>query len=385
MKVIYLSGKSLGSSDKYYPVGSDEFYLFGIGQFIAHDLINRGYDIQPELWRVDNGVNDIQEKDINGIKCRIYPGDNFFSKETQFSVKMALDLHTEAKKDKKTVFHFTNTHILRFEIYSMFIGKKRIIASHLGNANPLWRYRKKKKIKYLLAYYLEKLTKKNYKKIYTICKEEMSYYRNIKLPVKYSIIYGVCREDNFVIKQKDLCRDKLGLPKDKKIILQVGRAVKYRGFEWILNLLDEYENNTEYLFLFVGVNKTDECYDELSKKKCIIIEHTDHRKLVDYYNSADLFIFFIVGEKYLTFGGTGYVPLEALLCGIPTIATSLHHIENSELRQYAKIPKKENDVYLMMDELMKCDYKREESREYIKNLFSWEKISESYWSDYIKK
>lgn len=383
MKVIYLSTKTFGAKDKYYPVGSDGFYLFGIGQFIAQEFVKRDYDIKPEVWRVDNRVYALMEKRVEGIFCRIFPAQRFFGKKLNFSIKMAFQLRKEAN-NPETVFHFTNTHLPHFEIYAMFVGANRVIASHLGNPNPLWRYKKKKKLKYWVAYQMEKhIFSKYYKKIYTICKAEKKYYEKINTPVEYSIVYGVCREDQFIIKDKFKSREKLGLPKEKKIILQVGRAVEYRGFDWILKLIDKYENKKDHLFLMVGINEWDPYYNELKKREnCIVIGYTDHRKLVDYYNSADIFIFFIVGEKVLTFGGTGYVPIEAMLCGLPVIATSLHHIKGFGIEEVARIPNTEDDVMPMLEGLFKNPPLKEKCREVALRIFSWETVLNNYWNDY---
>lgn len=385
MNVIYINFLGSYSKGDYYLPGSDSFFNFGIGQFISSEFINRGYPLTAENWRVDARIDHVIEKSIDGILYRIFPPFRFFKVFDSFSIKMALMLR-EKSKNPEVIFHFMGTHLLNYYLYAILLGKKRSIATHLGDPNPLWRYNRSKKLKHLIFYFAEKyFFLKYYKYIVTICKAEVTYYEKIGIPVKHMPVYGICREKQFIIKDRQLCRKKLELPSDKKIILQVGRAVEYRGFDWILPLIDHYEDKDDYLFVFLGINKWDPYYEELVKRKCIVKGYMEHLDLVDYYNAADVFIFFIVGEKVLTFGGTGYVPFESLACGTPVVATSLHHIKNTRVTEVTRIPNYNYDVIPMIEELISLNINRELCREIALNIFSWDSILREYWGIYSNK
>jgi glycosyltransferase involved in cell wall biosynthesis len=104
--------------------------------------------------------------------------------------------------------------------------------------------------------------------------------------------------------------------------------------------------------------------------------------LPDFYNAADLFIFLITGEKVLTFGGTGYVPIEALLCGTPVIASSLHHIRELGIEEVSRIPEGEDDLIPMVEELLSNPPDRICCREKAQELFEWGDVLRKYWDDY---
>ena len=377
MKVIYVN--TLGSyKNKIYKPGTDEFYSFGIGQFIGQEFLKRNYEVSVENWRVDSRIDNIMERTVDGIRFRIFPAKTFVS----FSFDMLRAFIKEAKCSD-TVFHFMGTHLLSYHLYCLFLGKRRAIVTHLGTPDPLWRYKQKKKLKYLLFYFAEKyLFLRNYKVVITMCQADVEYYTKTKTPVKYMGIYGIAREHQFIIKDRMACRSKIGLPLNKKIILQVGRAVDFRGFDWMLNLIDYYSKKKDHLLVFVGINKWDPYYNELIKRDCIIKGHIKHTDLVDYYNAADVFIFFIVGKLVLTYGGPGYVPLESLACGTPVVATSFHHIQDTRITEVARIPSKENDVIPMINELLTNNISREKCREIVLELFSWDIILSKYWEMY---
>ena len=382
MKVIFLNIMASYRKSHIYEIGSDNFFLFGIGQFIGTEFIANGYNVNVEIWRVDERIGSIMEKKIRGLQCRIFPADKQLKLIKGFSSNMAKMFKSESK-NQETVFHFMGTHLLSYHIYAFWIGKNRVIATHLGNPNPFWRYQKSKSLKHLVFYLAERYFFLNYYKcIATICKSEVSYYKKVGVPVKEMSVYGIARENKFIIKDRLLCREKLGLPLDKKIILQVGRAVEYRGFDWMLNVIDYYSENDDYLLIFLGINEWDPYYNELLKRNCIVKEYMKHTDLVDYYNAADVFIFFIVGEKVLTFGGTGYVPIESLACGTPVVATSLHHINNTRITEVSRIPSGEKDIIPMIEELISMNINRELCRKITLEIFSWDTILKKYWDIY---
>lgn len=382
MKVIYINTLSSYRKGDVYKPGSDAFYLFGLGQFFGREFMNRNFQVSVENWRVDARIDIIMEKNIDGIYCRIFPSKTFFKPFGEFSFDLLKALLKEAKCPD-TVFHFIPTHLFSYHLYASFLGRLRAIATHCGNPNPLWRYEQKKRLKYLFFYYAEKyLFLRNYKSIFTISRAEVEYYNKTNTPVQHMATHGIAREYQFIIKERDECRKLLDIPLDKKIILQVGRAVEYRGFDWMLNVIDYYSDKDDYLLIFLGINKWDPYYHELIKRKCLVKEHMNHTDLVDYYNAADVLIFFYVGDKVLTFGGPGFVPIESLACGTPVVATSLHHIDDTRVTEVARIPKKEEDVIPMIEELLSANISREKCREIALELFSWDTIIDKYWEKY---
>lgn len=116
-----------------------------------------------------------------------------------------------------------------------------------------------------------------------------------------------------------------------KTVLFVGRLVKYKGAQYIIEAIPDiigaipdiidkgYHVDNDIKFIFVG---EDQGYKQnlikLAKDlgvydRCIFTGIVDERELLGYYSIADIFVLPSIGE------GFGLVALEAMSSGIPTI------------------------------------------------------------------
>lgn len=122
----------------------------------------------------------------------------------------------------------------------------------------------------------------------------------------------------FKPKDKEKIRKKLNLNTNDKIIIFVGRIIYEKGADLLIKLA---ERNPEIKFLLVG---------ERGRLKIppisnlILMNPTKKKKLVDYYNSADLCLFLSRGE------GFGLVPREAMACGVPAIVSDIRGLRMIE-------------------------------------------------------
>lgn len=382
MKVIFLSKFNGYDKDvEVYRPGTDGFYQFGMGKFIAEEFYARNYPVKFENWRMDIRINNVMEKNIGGILYRIYP-----SKRIKMFGEYSKELVEAFKKEsrnKDVIFHFMPNHPLNYHYFARLVKHNKIVATHIGGSNPYWKYKVEGRRKSLIYYYLEKYYfLKSYDHFITMCKPEVEYYKRVKKPVAHMPIFGISREMQFIIKSREECRKKLGLPLDKKILLQVGRAIKARGFDWIMDLIEHYKGRDEYFLVFAGVDKSGEYHKYLVDKECYVTPYLPHRELPDYYNAADLLYYLPHGEMDLNFAGTSYVPLEALACGTPVVATTFHHFPGDEVHEVSRIPKCKEDVIPMIEDLLAADVSRERCREIALKYFSWDKVVEKHWKIY---
>jgi glycosyltransferase involved in cell wall biosynthesis len=382
MKVIFLSRFNAYDKDiTLYRPGTDGFYLFGMGQFIAQEFMKRNYPVTFENWRMDRRIKTVMEKEVDGILCRIFPSKKI-RPFGDYSGELIKALKREAGK-KDVVFHFMPSHPVNYQYYARYIRKNTIITTHLGGANPLWEFKHQRKLVAYFRYLVEKhFLHKLYNHTITICKPEVEYYQKIKFPVTHMPIFGISREHLFTIKDRVECRRRLGLPLNKKILLQVGRAIEARGFDWIMELIDHYKNKEDYFMVFAGINETDKYYQPLKDKGVFMTPYLNHADLPDYYNAADIFYYLPHGELDLNFAGTSYVPLEAMACGTPVVATTFHHFPGDAVHEVSRIPKMKEDVIPMIEDLLAANASRERCREIVLNHFSWDTVIEKYWALY---
>ena len=385
MKVIFLSRFNGYNKDlSVYKPGENGFFQFGMGQFIAQEFYARNYPVRFENWRTDIRINKVVEKDIDGMKCRIFPSKKI-PRFGEYSTQLVKALKTETGNDE-TLFHFIPNHPLNYHYYSTFIKRNRIISTHIGGANPYWLYNNLKGIKKWSSYIYYLLEKyiflKNYDHFISPCESEVNYYRMLNKPVSSLPMFGIPREKNFYIKDRLESRKKLGLPLNRKILLQVGRAVEARGFDWIMELIDYFHGRNEYFLVFVGINKSDKYYSDLLKKGVYMTPYLYHEDLVNYYNAADLLYYLPHGNMDLNFAGTSYVPLEAMACGTPVVATTFHHFPGNQVSEVSMVPKKKGDVIPMIEDLLSLNVSRELCRKIVLDNFSWDVLIDQYWHIY---
>jgi glycosyltransferase involved in cell wall biosynthesis len=384
IKVIFINRYALYEKKiALYEPGAEGFFQFGFGIFFGKEFYSRNYPVTIENWRMDLRTDHVVEKEYNGVMHRIYPSRKIKS-FGEYSDLFIRDLK-KAAKDENVVFHFMGNHHLNYHFYSFLVRKRKIFVSHLGGGNPLWKYKIDGKLSTLIHYWLEKyLFLRNYNSLITLSGAEADYYRKANIPVAFMPIMGIMREEIFTMKDRNECREKLGLPKDKKIILQVGRAAQNRGFDWIAEIIDHYQPFDEYLLVFAGIHKEDEYYEELKKRNVYMLDFLTHLELPDYYNAADVLIFLLHNPEELDFGGTGYVPLEALACGTPVVATTFNSFPGEEISEVARIPGSKEEVIPMIEELLTTGIPRQRCREVALKYFSWDEVVKKHFELYSK-
>jgi glycosyltransferase involved in cell wall biosynthesis len=119
--------------------------------------------------------------------------------------------------------------------------------------------------------------------------------------------------DTSIFKRKNQksIRRKLGLPKNKKIVIFVGRLNYAKGTDIFMELVTR---NKEILFIAVG-KIIYEPLKDFKAKNLIHYPSKTSEELVDLYNSADLGFFL---QRFYG-AGLGQTTQEALACGIPSI------------------------------------------------------------------
>jgi glycosyltransferase involved in cell wall biosynthesis len=380
--VVFLSQFTLYNLDlRTYCPGSENFFKFGMGQFIAREFYKRNYPVKFESWRMDLRIANIMEKEIDGVKYRIFP-----SKRIRYFGEYSNTLLSAFKNEsgnRDVVFHFMPNHPVNYHFFARFVKHNTIVATHLGGANPLWKYNFQGSWKSLILYWFEKYyLLLPYNHFISICKPEVQYFEKLKIPVSHMPIFGISREELFTIKSRNECRIKLGLPINKTILLQVGRANENRGFRWIMNIIDYYKNKEDYFLVFAGINKTDDYYNALVEKNVFMIPYLQHSELPDYYNAADMVYYFLKDQENIDFAGTSYVPLEALACGTPVVSNSFHHFPGNEVAEVSRIPKIWEEVIPMIENLVNANVSRERCREIVLKHFSWNNVVEKHWEIY---
>lgn len=138
---------------------------------------------------------------------------------------------------------------------------------------------------------------------------------------KISIIN--CGVDNkrFVSLNKIKCRQKLNLPLDKKLLLYVGNLIERKGITTLIDAFIQINNSNLLLYIIGEGELKEQLLSSVSshnlKDKVFFESYKTREELPLWYSVADIFILPSRLEPF------GLVALEALACGVTTIASKV--------------------------------------------------------------
>lgn len=140
---------------------------------------------------------------------------------------------------------------------------------------------------------------------------------------KLSVVPNGVDTDKFYPMDKEKARKRLGLPLNRKIIVNVGNLLPVKGQKYLVDSTYKLINKNkmdDLLTIIVGSGKNKK--DLESKIQKLGLEHNvklvgqrPHSEIPLWMNASDLFVLPSVRESF------GIVQLEAMACGCPVVAT----------------------------------------------------------------
>ncbi len=148
----------------------------------------------------------------------------------------------------------------------------------------------------------------------------------------------------FYPQNKSRIRKKLGLKKEDKVVIYVGRIGLLKGSDMLSYAI---EKNPDKKFLVIG-NIVDKSFRKTDFPNLLLLPPKPNKELADYYNAADLCFFPTRIE------GLPVVPREAMACGIPVIISDILPVKSMDYVIRVKIKKREmnkaiNDFFNLPD------------------------------------
>jgi glycosyltransferase involved in cell wall biosynthesis len=207
------------------------------------------------------------------------------------------------------------------------------------------------------------------------------FYRDIP-----KVVYPVpqCVDfDLFKPMDKMEARKSLGIGLDKKVVIHVGRFDKAKGFDTMLDILQELRRNYDIEAICIGGTKNDMLYKKAIESGVRTLEWLPQQELVRYYSASDVFLFPKFYDKKSEedserFMGAGVACAEALGCNLPIVGTNLKGFfaTPEEMKGIGLIPKDREDLIMCIEDVLdnlKC-YTR--CREVAMKYYSWSPIVE---------
>ncbi|MCZ2808845.1 MAG: glycosyltransferase family 4 protein, partial [Candidatus Bathyarchaeota archaeon] len=219
-------------------------------------------------------------------------------------------------------------------------------------------------------------------RIITVSKETMKYVLRLGADKsKTSVIYNGVDTNYFHPVNKKESRKKLGLPKNRKIILSVRRLVYKNGLDTLIESIPLLtRDHPDLLFVVAGKGPSRKLIENRVKELGIdanikLTGFVPDRLLPVYYDAADYFVIPSASGE-----GLPLVLLEAMACGLPVIATTvggtpeiIKHMKNGVLVPPRNPEAMAETISKILSEERLGPTIGEEARRIVENRFTWEK------------
>jgi len=317
--------------------------------------------------------------DINNFKLKKFKKYGF--KSSKYLV--AFELRRFLKKNNiDYVINFTGGGDTELALLFATLFTKTKIITHI-HGNFFWRKESLKELPFL--FYALKFNLKHiplfitqfFTKKFLICSEDIKaklekYFSFNKH--KFFYLPSAINTRFYRPKDKEKCRKLFGFKKEDKIIIYVGRLSYLKGSDTLFELI---KRNSDKKFLLIG-SIIDKNFKNIDKKfkNVIYIPKAVGKTLIDYYNTADLFLFLSRTE------GNSLAAREAMSCGIPAIVADIESV-----RLYSppaiKVPRDINLIQKKIERYFKMPKKyRErlgkESRKFIIKNYSYVSLKKNF-------
>ncbi len=232
-------------------------------------------------------------------------------------------------------------------------------------------------------------------RVITVSKETMKYVRRLGADKsKTSVIYNGVDIDRFHPRNKGESRKKLGLPKNRKIILSVRRLVYKNGLDTLIESASLVaRDHPDTLIVVVGKGPSRKLMEDRIKELGIednikLTGFVPDRLLPVYYDAADYFVLPSASGE-----GLPLVLLEAMACGLPVVATTvggtpeiIMHMKNGVLVPARNPEAMAETISKLLSEERLGPAIGEEARRIVEERFTWEenfRQLQSIYSEFI--
>lgn len=277
---------------------------------------------------------------------------------------------------KYDVIHYHAIGPSAFLFIPHIFKKKTVVTVHgLNYKTPKWKGFASKFIQFG-----ERITAKYADEIIVLSKEQKKYFKRKYGRDTIYIPNGTVIEK---IEEPELIKDKFGLDRDNYLLF-VSRVVPGKGLEYLIDAYKDVPGDMP-LIIAGGTEYVKEYRNEIIKRadsdsRIRFVGHVEGKVLRELYSNAKLFIFPSEAE------GMPMCLLEALSYNCPCLVSDIP--ENVEVGKEYVLNFKSKNTEDLRDKI--ADYLdgflsiKKDSREYIKQYYSWDKVVEETLESYEK-
>ena len=250
--------------------------------------------------------------------------------------------------------------IISYEIVRRFAGRTPLVIQHHGSGGEVFPYSHLERVLFPLADWFFVLTK-----------EKQRYLQSCGVnPSRISINTMGVDTSCFKPISKRWARDKLGLPKEKELILYVGRLERNKGIEKIAKAVLSLKSSRNLELIAVGASRTDSLFPLLKHAPIKLIPRVSHAMMPLYYNAANLLVL-LANPPMLRYGGITVSVAEALACNTPVVSNTLLNLPRRLTAQVGEIPATEKDLGPCILKVLEHETNYGRGRSIAKRFFDW--------------
>lgn len=354
----------------YYP------YISGVSEYarvLAEELVQKGYQVTVLS---SNYAKLNQEEMIHGVKVYRAPIICKISKGTisPAFIRMAVNLSLNAD--------IINMHLPMIEsgVISTFLKKQKLITTYHCDINLQRSF-----INTIIIWVMDRTNKHCLKNSSYIAVQTIDYATHSRIakffPEKLFEAATPIKEYKRKERQKEV---------GKKVIGFCGRLVEEKGIDILLKAYEQLQKEDKDIFLKIGgdykniaggsVYESLRNYIEMHQIKDVCFAGMiPEAEMEEFYSSLDVFVLPSVNALE----AFGMVQIEAMLCGVPVVASDLYGVRTIVQKTGMGVVVKQNDVRSLADgikQVLQNPLQYKKSRENILKEYATEKCIGKYES-----
>lgn len=362
-KVIHVLHHSLSYVSSDYK----KFIYDGWPGRVCKNILKESNRYKLECYFPEKSMKKTKIIKKDGITYKLFP-----STALRCNYEISIPLINEIKKQAKKhdiILHIHGIHNWHtYALCKKFAKDIPVILQHHGE---------KPYLKSKIRQSVEKRAFKHVSQVFTITKKESTYMSKFVNKNKIKMQTMGVDFNKFKPANKDIAKKKLGLNKNKKVLLYVGFAYKITEFD-LLGIFEQLRNDME--LVLVGDNSDNDFNKRARELGAKVYGRLPNTKMPDFYNASDVYLFPISKKRDEWLTGIGIAVIEALACGVPVVSGTLQHFPEKQSNELGIVLEK--DLKGNISYILKNYKKYKKCRDLAKKYYDWKVISKDTLKTY---
>ncbi|MHA1409588.1 MAG: glycosyltransferase family 4 protein [Candidatus Odinarchaeia archaeon] len=277
-------------------------------------------NLKLECWIIERNLSKKIEIEKDGITYKAFPSIGQYYLE--YSPLLFAELKKFQRENERVLIHIHCTRTITSYILSRLFNQFPKLIQHHGEVACFTFSRKWQD---LFSELVDRFTLNHMDHIFVLtpekkrCLEKRSHID----PNKISIQTMGVDYDKFISIEKNVARNRIGIPFNADVILYVGRFVKRKGVDKIISIYKTLKKQRNIKLVLLGGYKNDPLYSMAKQEADILYERhqISNEKLSLFYSAADVCCM-LGDESVNNFAGPMVVIMESLACNTPVVTTT---------------------------------------------------------------